>query len=127
MNIEKTVVDWLNTSPAIQPVRAAVSVPENMNTTHTGTFITVERTGGQEEVFTSQAILAIQAWAPTRWAASELADKVIDRLKAIVKLPNVIDIDISGITNFPTETGWPRYQIVADITTQIEQNPPTPL
>lgn len=43
------------------------------------------------------------------------AKLILPRLKRIVELPEVADIDITGRTHFPMPDGRPRYQIILQL------------
>ena len=113
VNAEKLVMDWLNADPTIKAEYPAMfDVPAGSSATHPMPFVTVE----QVEPFRSLPLIAVQVWGESRWLVSEAAAKLIlPRLKRIVELPEVADIDITGRTHFPMPDGRPRYQIILQL------------
>lgn len=116
MNAEKLVLDWLNTSPVLRPVTATLSMPATASSTSPGRYLTVERTGGSETPFVSRPLFAVQAWAESRWEASELANRTAERIRHVTDLDDVADVDILSITDFPSPDGRPRYQVTCQLT-----------
>lgn len=116
MNAEELVVDWLNTSPVSRPVTAALNLPATASGTSPGRYLTVERTGGSETPFVSRPLFAVQAWAESRWEASELANRTAERIRHVTDLDDVADVDILSITDFPSPDGRPRYQVTCQLT-----------
>lgn len=116
MNAEKLVVDWLNTSPVLRPVTATLNLPATASSTSPGRYLTVERTGGSETPFVSRPLFAVQAWAESRWEASELANRTAERIRHVTDLDDVADVDILSITDFPSPDGRPRYQVTCQLT-----------
>lgn len=98
VNAEKLVMDWLNADPTIKAEYPAMfDVPAGSSATHPMPFVTVEQVGGTDEPFRSLPLIAVQVWGESRWLVSEAAAKLIlPRLKRIVELPEVADIDITG-------------------------------
>ena len=95
---------------------AMFDVPAESSATHPIPFVTVEQVGGSDEPFRSLPLIAVQVWGESRWLVSEAAAKLIlPRLKRIVELPEVADIDITGRTHFPMPDGRPRYQIILQL------------
>lgn len=116
MNVEKLVVDWLNADPGLRPATASLSMPPDASSTSPTAHITVERTGGPESPFVSRPLFAVQAWAESRWEASELANRTAERIRHITDIDEVADVDILSITDFPSPDGRPRYQITCQLT-----------
>lgn len=116
MNAEKLVVDWLNTSPVLRPVTVTLNLPATASSTSPGRYLTVERTGGPESPFVSRPLFAVQAWAESRWEASELANRTAERIRHVTDLDDVADVDILSITDFPSPDGRPRYQVTCQLT-----------
>ena len=81
------------------------------------TYITFERTGGKAgNVIVDEPQVAIQCYAPTRYAASQLAKQVWDTLPLITSFAAPFTrVEREGMYNFPLEHR-PRYQIVATFT-----------
>ena len=117
VNAEKLVMDWLNADTTIRAEYPAMfDVPAESSATHPIPFVTVEQVGGSDEPFRSLPLIAVQVWGESRWLVSEAAAKLIlPRLKRIVELPEVADIDITGCTHFPMPDGRPRYQIILQL------------
>lgn len=116
MNAEKLMVDWLNTSPVLRPVSATLNLPATASSTSPGRYLTVERTGGSETPFVSRPLFAVQAWAESRWEASELARKTADRIRHVTDLDDVADVAVLSITDFPAPDGRQRYQVTCQLT-----------
>lgn len=117
VNAEKLVMDWLNADTTIRAEYPAMfDVPAESSATHPIPFVTVEQVGGSDEPFRSLPLIAVQVWGESRWLVSEAAAKLIlPRLKRIVELPEVADIDITGRMHFPMPDGRPRYQIILQL------------
>lgn len=115
MNAEKLVVDWLNADPGLRPATASLSMPATASSTSPGRYLTVERTGGSETPFVSRPLFAVQAWAESRWEASELANRTAERIRHVTDLDDVADVDILSITDFPSPDGRPRYQVTCQL------------
>lgn len=115
MNIETTVVQWLNTGLEPQGIHASMSVPPD----RPKRFVTVERTGGGDEPHRSLPTLAIQVWAEDRYEASEAALNLVQpRLESLTELDPIAQVDILSIVHLP-DPGPPeaeRYQINIQIT-----------
>lgn len=115
MNIETTVVQWLNTGLEPQGVHASMSVPSD----RPKRFVTVERTGGGDEPHRSLSTLAIQVWAEDRYEASEAALNLVQpRLESLTELDPIAQVDILSVVHLP-DPGPPeaeRYQINIQIT-----------
>lgn len=80
-------------------------------------FVTVECTGGTRTAVLSYPSVAVQSWAATQQAASELAEKVDEAMRSL-------PYGESGITNveggvpypFPSTERIPRYQALYSLT-----------
>ena len=110
---EADLIAWLN-ADADTSVSAFGNIPED----RPSSFITVERTGGQQMGIVDYPALAVQCWAPSRADAMALADLVADRLRDGWRLaPNVAACDINSIYNFPDpDSGQARYQLTVTAT-----------
>lgn len=113
MNIEETIVAWLNDAPTLD-CPASMSVPAD----RPKCFCTVERTGGGYESVRARPTLAIQVWDQTRWQASQTATRVRERLETLIELDLIADVDVLSVTHLP-DPGPPvaeRYQIAIQVT-----------
>ena len=110
---EAALIAWLNADPAVL-VEAFGSIPE----VRPSSFITVERTGGQQTVIVDSPTLAVQCWAETRSEAMKLADLVAARLRdGWRQQPYVASCDVNSIYNFPDpDSGQARYQLTVTAT-----------
>lgn len=84
-------------------------------------LVTVERVGGAVDRFVSRGVFAIQAWAPTRAKAAGLAERVAS---AVLDLPTrsgrVAGSNVVSVVNLPDpDSGHPRYQVTATVTTTV--------
>ena len=105
---EADLIAWLNADPSVT-VEAFGNVPE----VRPPSFVTVERTGGQQTTFIDSPALAVQCWAGTRSEAMELADLVASRLRDGWRQQSyVAACDVNSIYNFPDpDSGQARYQL----------------
>ena len=113
MTAEAALIVWLN-ADADTSVSAFGNIPED----RPSSFITVERTGGQQMGIVDYPAVAVQCWAPSRADAMALADLVADRLRDGWRLaPTVAACDINSIYNFPDpDSGQARYQLTVTAT-----------
>lgn len=80
-------------------------------------FVSVELTGGSGQHFAREPTLAVQAWAPTRKRASEMAMDVEAACLRLVSLPQVFRAVPSGTYRFPDpDSGQARYQTTLELT-----------
>lgn len=76
-------------------------------------FISVERTGGYMDTFMDHPTLAVQAWAATRADAAALADEAARHVEALYDQPQVSDVRVDAIYNFPDpDSRHCRYQVL---------------
>ena len=115
MDIETTIVQWLNTDPDLDGIHASLSVPPD----RPDRFVTVERTGGMEGPYRSTPIVAVQAWdSEGRYKAAQLAETVKRRLMSLTDIDRVADVSIESVVHLP-DPGPPfteRYQILIQAT-----------
>lgn len=115
MDIETTIVQWLNSAPELDGVHASLSVPPD----RPERFVTVERTGGMEGPYRATPIVAVQAWdSEGRYKAAQLADTVKRRLMDLTDIDQVADVSIESVVHLP-DPGPPfteRYQILIQTT-----------
>lgn len=110
MDIERFVAERLMDTTGIKTV---LEVPE----IRPGEFVSVQRTGGPEKVFSDHPTLAVQSWAKTRRRASEMARSVNNALKGLMALDCVFAVDIEKTYRWPDpESGHERYQTVVNMT-----------
>lgn len=108
--IETTVLEYLRDRLGV-PV--TMEVPEGAS----GTFIVLERTGGERRDHICRATLAVQSYAPTLLNAAQLDDAVIDAMLALPVLDRVGACKLERDYNFTdTETKKYRYQAVFTVT-----------
>ena len=62
-------------------------------------YCTVDRTGGTHSEHVDYATIAIDCVAPTRFAASELANAVDDAMESLVEAPRICRVDKQSIQN----------------------------
>ncbi|KFI97814.1 hypothetical protein [Bifidobacterium stellenboschense] len=118
--VEKTVIDWLNADPELKDWPASMDVPAASTAARPTRFITVERTGGTEEWFRSLPLVAVQVWGTSSYEVADTATRlVLPRLKRLVELDPVADVDVTGMTHFPAPDGRPRYQILIQPTIKV--------
>ena len=114
VNAEKLVMDWLNKDEFLAQYKARMVMP----TKREERCITVEQTGGSSSYHASNATIAVQVWATTRWDCSRITtDVVIPRLMGIVELPEVASVSVESVFNFPSPD-YPthnRYQILIQL------------
>ena len=112
MNIEGLLVAELN---AVLPDETFTEIP----TTRPRRFYTVERVGGRQTDVRDRPLVAVHAWAGSRWDASEMALLVVPHLKSLALThPNVARVDIESVYNNPDPASeHPRYQVNAQFIT----------
>lgn len=114
VNAEKLVMDWLNSCKSLVGYKARMVMPEKREER----CITIEQTGGSSSFHASNATIAVQVWATTRWDCSRITtDVVVPRLMGIVELPEVASVSVESVFNFPSPD-YPthnRYQILIQL------------
>lgn len=109
MNIEATIISYLNGNG----FKAYADVPNP----RPESFVTVERTGGtSDSVVLDRPTVAVQAWAKTRYEASELMLAVDDCMRNVVSEKNVTRCKRNSMYNYP-DSNQARYQAVYDLVT----------
>ena len=114
MNIETKIIDYLKK----KGFQAYANVPSS----RPASFVTVERTGGGfDSVIIDRPTVAVQMWAPSRLAASELAYAVRDNILKMNELVGISKVSLNALYNFPdADSGTNRYQAVFDfVTTEV--------
>lgn len=83
-------------------------------------FITVERVGGGPADVRDLPLVAVQCWAGSRLAASDLAADVAGVLRDLALThPQVGRVSIESVVNFPDpDSGQARYQVTATLVTK---------
>lgn len=115
VNIESLLVSHLNGPAGVAGVDAFMDVPE----TRPAKFVTVERTGGGIDTFRDLPAVAVQVWAESRYAASELAPDVVAAVELVKLHPKVARVNISSIYNFPDpDSRQARYQFTVELVTK---------
>ena len=111
---KKAVKDWIDADPNGDGLTAYLEVPAD----RPQRFVTIERTGGNELEYSSHPTIAVQAWAETRWQASQLAtETVLPRLLDLDLLDPIAAVTVESVIDFP-EPGpppQPRYQITIQL------------
>jgi len=112
VNVEGLIVAATN---AALPDEMFMEVPADRPTR----FYTVERVGGPRRDVRDLPLVAVHAWAGSRWEASEMATGFASFLSSLaVTHPNVARVDIESVYNNPDpDSEHPRYQVNAQIIT----------
>ena len=114
-NVEASLIAWLPCAVGA-PAYAEVPDPRPVR------FLKVERTGGICQVGIDFPTVAVQAWAPTAYEASELALAVRDAmLLRAVEVPQIRHVDVGG-GPYPapdSDSRNPAYQVVFNMVTEM--------
>ena len=83
-----------------------------------GTYVVLERTGGNIENHIEHATIAVQAYAPTKYGAAELVNRAVDAFFTLLDDDHIFSVDlISGpYDHTDHSTKQYRYQSVFIIT-----------
>lgn len=113
VNVEVLLVNALNAIGTLP--EAHTDIPETRPTS----FITIERVGGGYADVRDLPMVAIQCWAQSRYAASELAIDVAGELKNLAHVhPSVARVRIESNINFPDpDSNQARYQVTVSLVT----------
>lgn len=107
MNIEKTVIDYID-----QYIPTYADVPIDKP----DEFVIVERTGGGiSDYVVEKPQIAIQCWSTTRLKAATLAEYVKEYMADITQLKDISGASLNSAYNFPAEKDEPRYQLTYDL------------
>lgn len=120
MNITATVVQWLNSCPALVEagLKASATVPKN----RPDRFITVERTGGQIDTFRDLPNLAIQVWGRSVAECEDLSNLLRRQLPELVEVPEIAKVSLGSTYNWPDpDSGQSRWQTVVSLTVKWDQ------
>ena len=110
MIIEKKIYDYLKKK---LPVHVGMERPQDPPES----YVIIERVGGYESNFVSQATIAIKSIAPTLFRAASLDHDVIDAMREFPSVDNISSCDLNADTNFTdTTTKEYRYQSTYIIT-----------
>ena len=108
--IEKTALDYLSEHMA-EPCSA--EIPE----TRPESFVVVDKTNGSLTEHLGETSLAIQSYAPSKYAAAQLNERVIAIMLGITELSDVSRCELNSDYPFPELSGKSyRYQAVFDLT-----------
>ena len=108
--IEKIILDYLSgLLPVPVAVERAIDPPAQ--------YVLLEQTAGSETNYISQATVAIQTYADTRYEAASLMEAVIEAMHGIIELDAVSAVRLTGSYNYTdvTEKKY-RYQAVYNVT-----------
>ena len=112
MNVEQQLINTLKADG----YDAYASAPNPMP----ASFVTVERTGGGSRDQIDSPTLAVQCWAKTRKAASDMADCVRKDLVAMTGTGGFGAITVQSIYNWPDpSTRMARYQLTVEATAHV--------
>lgn len=83
-----------------------------------GTYVVLERTGGNIKDHIKHATIAVQAYAPTKYGAAELANRAVDAFFTLLDDDHIFSVDlISGpYDHTDHSTKQYRYQSVFTLT-----------
>ena len=110
MIIEKKIYDYLKKK---LPVHVGMERPQNPPES----YVIIERVGGYESNFVSQATIAIKSIAPTLFRAASLDHDVVTAMRDFATVDNVSSCTLNADTNFTdTTTKEYRYQSTYIIT-----------
>ena len=104
MIIEKKIYDYLKKK---LPVHVGMERPQDPPES----YVIIERVGGYESNFVSQATIAIKSIAPTLFKAASLDHDVVTAMRDFATVDNVSSCSLNADTNFTdTTTKEYRYQ-----------------
>lgn len=101
--------------------------------THSDSFVSIERTGGTIDTFSDSPTFAVQAWAPAKAEAANLAEKIavaIDNWP--ISDPAVADVRIDSLYDFADpDSRSQRFQltvhaVIYNTTQPVFEPPPNP-
>jgi hypothetical protein len=108
--IEKTVIDYLD---SVLPVSAYAEMPQP----RPESFCLVQQTGGGARNRLKTAVVAVQSYGGSRYAAGVLCDTVIEAMDGLSALPEIAGCRLNAAYPFPdTDEKKYRFQAVFDIT-----------
>lgn len=106
MNVEASIIQWLNADEQLADCKASADVPAS----RPQQFLTVELTGGQKSRYKATPLVSIDCYSTSRYKASELAENiVVPRLMAMpYGVSEIADVSIESVYNNP-EPGPPQH------------------
>jgi hypothetical protein len=108
--IEKTILDYLNET---LPVPVYMEVPANEEKR----FVVIEKTGSGRENHINTAVVAVQSYAESLYAAAELNEQAKAAMDNLIDLDVICRSDLNSDYNFTdTASKRYRYQAVYDLT-----------
>lgn len=114
---------------SLRPVKAFVQVPAS----RPEKFVTIERTGGKIDAFSDSPTFAVQAWAPTKAEAADLAKQAAAAIDSWPKTePSVADATVESMYDFADpDSQSQRFQLTVHAilfnTAQSSAAPPPPI
>lgn len=114
---------------SLRPVKAFVQVPAS----RPEKFVTIERTGGKIDAFSDSPTFAVQAWAPTKAEAADLAKQAAAAIDSWPKTaPEVADATVESMYDFADpDSQSQRFQLTVHAilfnTAQSSAAPPPPI
>ena len=110
--IEEIILDYLNNALE-QPVWMEIPKGEVIP----AEYVLLEKTGSDRENYINYAMIAIQSYADSMYAAASLNEAVKAAMDGIITLNEIGKAKLNSDYNFTdTETKKYRYQAVYDIT-----------
>lgn len=101
--------------------------------THSDSFVTIERTGGKIDAFSDSPTFAVQAWAPTKAEAAAIAAQAAIAIDGWPKTaPEVADATVESLYDFADpDSRSQRFQLTVHVvifnTAQSSAAPPPPI
>lgn len=119
VNYETFVINHLRESG----FEAFADVPDGKLVPKPDSYVTVEMTSSTTDgVAVGEVTLAVQSWSTSRYAASELAERVDVAMFKLVNNDNPIThVTRNALYNYPTSQMEPRYQGTYDLVGHIIQ------
>lgn len=117
INFEAFVISWFNQSG----IKAFADVPDGKLVKKPSEFVTVEMTSSSTNgIAVGTVDLAVQSWAESRYAASDLAQKVDRLMFGLVNNENPItNVYRNSLYNYPSTQDEPRYQGIYELTVHL--------
>lgn len=107
--IEQIVIDFLDGALDVPVDGEVPPAPPD-------TFVVVDKTGSGRENFILSATVAVQSYAPTKYAAAALNEQAKGAMDRLIELDEIISSRLNSDYPFPdTSTKQYRYQAVYDL------------